>query len=188
MSTGLLLIDIQNDYFPGGKMELEGSEKAAEIAALLLEFFRKNLMPVFYLQHLSIHYGATFFIPQTQGVEINTKVKPLDGETVITKRYPNSFRETGLLLHLQKQRIHQLVIAGMMTHMCVDATVRAATDLGFECLIAGNACATRKLIWNNHEVSAADVQSAFLAALNGSYGKVSTVKAIIEELQTGLGQ
>ncbi len=188
MTTGLLLIDIQNDYFPDGKMELEGSEQAAEMASRLLEFSRKKQLPVLHIQHLSIRPGSTFFIPHTPGVEFHTKVKPLDGETVIPKHYPNSFRETGLLFHLQQQGIRQLVIAGMMTHMCVDATVRAAADLGFECLIAGDACVTRKLKWNNHEVSATDVQSAFLAALNGSYGRVLTVKAIMEELQTVLGK
>jgi nicotinamidase-related amidase len=184
MSTGLLLIDIQNDYFPGGKMELEGSEQAAEMAGRLLEFFRKSKLPIFHVQHLSTRPGATFFIPHTPGVEFHAQVKPLDGETVITKHYPNSFRETDLLLHLKQQGIHQLVIAGMMTHMCVDATARAAADLGFECLIAGDACATRKLIWSKHEVTAADVQSAFLAALNGSCGRVLTVKEIMDQLQS----
>jgi nicotinamidase-related amidase len=184
----LLLIDRQNDYFPGGKMELEGSEKAAEMANRLLEFFRKKQLSIFHVQHLSIRPGATFFIPHTLGVEFHTQVKPRDGETMIPKHFPNGFRETDLLLHLQQQGIRRLVMAGMMTHMCVDATIRSAADLGFECLIAGDACATRKLIWNKHEVSAADVQSAFLAVLNVTYGRVSNVNTIIEELQTGSGK
>jgi nicotinamidase-related amidase len=187
MSIGLLLIDIQNDYFPGGKMELEGSEQAGQVAGRLLKFFRKNKLPVVHIQHLSIHPGATFFLPHTPGVEIHTDVKPFDGEPLIQKHYPNSFRETGLLSHLQQQNIRQLVIAGMMTHMCVDATTRAATDYGFECRVAQDACATRSLKLNERVVSAQDVHIAFLAALNGPYGRVMVADAIMEEWLTDLG-
>jgi nicotinamidase-related amidase len=185
MSVGLLLLDIQNDYFPGGKMELEGSVQAGKIAGRLVQVFRKNRLPVVYIQHLSIHPGATFFVPNTFGVEIHAGVKPLDSEPVIQKHYPNSFRETGLLAHLQQQDIRELVVAGMMTHMCVDATIRAATDYGFECRIVQDACATRSLRLNEQVVSAKDVHAAFLAALNGAYGRVMTADAVMEDLLKG---
>lgn len=182
MSICLLFIDIQNDYFPGGKMDLDGSELAGQMAGKLLECFRRKRMPVIHIQHLSLRPGATFFIPDTPGVDFYSGVKPSDNEIVIQKAYPNSFRETKLLSLLQDQGIKRLVIAGMMTHMCVDATVRAAADFGFDCLIAQDACATRKLKFNQHEVSAVDVQFAFLAALNGTYGRVMTSNEIIKEL------
>ncbi len=187
MTVGLLIIDIQNDYFPGGKMELDGSEAAGRVAGQLLRFFRQQQLPIVHVQHIAIRPGATFFLPQTPGAELHASVKPLESETVVVKHYPNSFRETGLLAHLQRQAIGPLVIAGMMTHMCVDATTRAATDLGFECQIAQDACATRALKLNDRLVSAADVHAAFLAALDGSYGQVMTAEAIIEGLRNELG-
>jgi nicotinamidase-related amidase len=187
ISVGLLLIDLQNDYFPGGKMALEGSDQAAQAARRLLAFFRGHHLPVVHIQHLAIRPGATFFLPGTPGAEIHAAVRPLETETVIQKHFPNSFRETGLLAHLQQAAVSQLVIAGMQTHMCVDAGTRAATDYGFACQIAQDACATRALTLNDRTVTAADVHAAFLAALHGSYGQVQTVDAILEGLQAKLG-
>lgn len=184
MTTALLLIDIQNDYFPGGKMELEGSDAAAQAAARLLAYFREHKLPLFYIQHISVRPTATFFLPNTPGVEIHAAVQPLDGETVIQKHFPNSFRETELLAQLQAQGITRLVIAGMMTHMCVEATTRAAADFGFECLIVSDGCATRSLKFGDRTVAAADVHAAFLAGLNGSYGRVLPAEAILSELDT----
>ncbi len=183
MTTALVLIDIQNDYFPGGKMELEGSPQASECARLLLDYFRQSGRPIVHVQHVSVRPGATFFLPDTEGVKTHVNVQPRQGEIVIQKHYPNSFRETGLLDYLRGNGIDQLVIAGMMTHMCVDATTRAATDYGFPCLIAGDACAARALTFGNQSVPAAQVHAAFLAALHGSYGQVLTTEEIIRRLK-----
>jgi len=185
MPVGLLLIDIQNDYFPGGRMGLEGSEEAVRAAARLLEFFRREGLPVIHVQHLAARPGATFFIPGTSGAEIHRSVAPADGETVVQKHFPNAFRETGLQALLRRAGVRRLVVAGMMTHMCVDATVRAATDLGYDCLVIGDGCATRPLALNDRSVSAADVQAAFLAALHGSYGRVRGAAEALEELSRG---
>jgi nicotinamidase-related amidase len=185
MSVALLLIDLQNDYFPNGKMELQGSIEAVQVAGTLLDFFRQRRLPVVHVQHLSIKPGATFFIPGTEGAELHARVRPQAGEQLIQKHYPNSFRETELLAYLQSTAIRQLVIAGMMTHMCVDATTRAATDFGYACQIVQDGCATRNLKLNGQEVLARDVQLAFLAALNGTYGRVVTADAVMAELQIG---
>ncbi|HEX9076670.1 MAG TPA: cysteine hydrolase family protein [Anaerolineae bacterium] len=184
MAAALVLIDIQNDYFPGGKMELDKSFEASECARLLLNYFRETQRPIVHIQHVAIRPGATFFLPDTEGVKTHANVMPLEGEVVIQKHFPNSFRETRLLEHLRQKGIDQLVIAGMMTHMCVDATTRAATDFGFPCLIAADACATRTLTFGNQSVPAAQVHAAFLAALDGSYGRVLTVEEIIRRLQS----
>lgn len=186
MSVGLILVDIQNDYFPHGKMELEGSEQAGQVAGRLLDFFRAHRLPVFHIQHIAIHRGATFFLPDTTGADIHQSVKPIAGEPIIQKHFPNSFRETDLLQHLQRSDVKQVVIAGMQTHMCVDATIRAADDYGYDCLLAHDACATRSLRFNDRVVSALDVQTAFLAALDGSYGKVLSAESIITELSERL--
>jgi len=182
MSVGLLIIDIQNDYFPGGKWELVGSEQAGQLAGGLLKFFREHKLPVFHVQHIGKPISP-FFVPGTPGVEIRSVVKPQPNEVLVQKNYPNGFRETTLLNQLKKHDINQLVVAGMMTHMCVDATARAATDFGFDCRIAQDACATRDLKLNDKMVPASEVHTAFLAALNGSYGKVMAADAIIKELQ-----
>jgi len=182
MSVGLMLVDIQNDYFPHGKMELEGSEQAGQVAGRLLGFFRARGLPVFHIQHIATHPGATFFLPDTAGADIHQSVRPLDSEPIIQKHFPNSFRETDLLQHLQRANVQQVVIAGMMTHMCVDATTRAAADYGYACLIAHDACATRSLRFGDRVVSASDVQTAFLAALNDAYGKVMSAESIMTEV------
>jgi nicotinamidase-related amidase len=178
MRTALLLIDIQNDYFPGGAMELVAADRAASQAAWLLARFRERAWPVFHVQHLSARPTATFFRPNTPGVEIHSSVLPMSGETVVNKNFPNSFRETSLLEALRAAEVNKLVIAGMMTHMCVDTTVRAAADLGFACTLAHDACATRDLAFGGQSVPASAVQAAFMAALNGSFGSVLSAAEI----------
>jgi len=172
MTKALLIVDIQNDYFPGGRMELVGSPQASLQARSLLAAFRARGLPVFHVQHLSTRPGATFFLPGTEGQRIHADVQPVAGETVISKNFPNSFRDTGLADALRAAGVKQLVIAGMMTHMCIDATTRAAADAGYECTLAHDACATRDLKFGDTAVPAAQVHAAFLAALNGSYAKV----------------
>jgi len=174
----LLIIDIQNDYFPGGKMELEGAEAAAENAAVALEHFRRLGLPVFHVQHLSVRPGATFFIPGTTGVEIHPRVRPREGERVLEKNFPNGFRATELEAALRAADAKELVVAGMMTHMCVDASVRQAADLGYRVTLLGDACATRTQSHNGETIPARQVHTAFLAALNGFYAKVISVREL----------
>ena len=177
--TGLLLIDIQNDYFPGGRMPLHQSAEAGIQAGRLLERFRTEHLPVIHVQHISTRPGSTFFLPDTEGALIHPCVHPETNEPVVIKHFPNSFRETNLLSLLQEQGIRQLVIAGMMTHMCVDAGVRAAVDLGFDCIVASDACATRDLVFEDRTVSAIDVHAAFLAALGVAYARVLPVAELL---------
>ena len=159
-------------------MELVGSEAAGRQSGRLLDVFRKKGLPVFHIQHISTRKNATFFLPQTDGVNIHNSVVPIAGEPVIQKNYPNSFRETKLLGMLRKAGITHLVIAGMMTQMCVDTTVRAATDLGFTCRLAHDACAARDLTFAGKTVAAVDVQTAFMASLNGLFAEVLDTEAI----------
>jgi nicotinamidase-related amidase len=166
----LLIIDIQNDYFLGGKMELEGSDAAAVNAAKAIKQFRDKGLPVIHVRHLSTRPGATFFLPGTKGADIHDAVKPREGETVVEKNFPNSFRNTNLQSVLGDTK--ELVVAGMMTHMCVDASVRHAADLGYKITLLGDACATRTQTFGGESVPARQVHAAFLAALNGFYAKV----------------
>ena len=181
MSKALVLIDLQNDYFPGGRMELVGADAAAGHAASLLAAFRQRSLPVVHVQHLAQRAGATFFLPGTPGAGIRAAVQPATGERVVVKHFPNAFRETELLASLHELGATQLVFAGMMTHMCVDTTVRAAADLGFKCSLAHDACATRSLRFGTSQVSAADVQVAYLAALDGAFASVRPAAELAAE-------
>jgi len=170
--TALVVIDIQNDYFPGGAMELEGADAAGAKAGIAIKSFREKKLPVIHVRHLSVRPGATFFLPGTRGAEIHASVQPAAGETVVEKNFPNSFRNTGLKDLLEIQGVKNLVIAGMMTHMCVDASVRHAADLGYKVTLLADACATRAQSYGGETVPARQVHAAFLAALNGFYAKV----------------
>ena len=181
MKTVLLIIDIQNDYFEKGSMTLVGSDKASNNAKLILERFRRESLPIIHIQHIANSPKASFFLPDTKGAEIHHNVKPTGKEKIIVKHYPNSFRETELLDYLKGEKITDLVICGMMTHMCVDATARAAKDFGFTIILIGDACATKDLEINGQRVSAEEVQNSFLAALNYSYTTVMFTNDYLKE-------
>lgn len=168
--TALLIIDVQEFYFPGGRMQLENPEVAGMNAGLLLDLFRRNELPVYHVRHN--------FEP---GGNIHPYVKPLPGESVFSKDQVNAFVGTDLLKTLQKDSIERLVICGMQTHMCVEAAVRAAHDLGFTCLLASDACATRTLQYEEHIVPADNVHFATLNTLQGTYAKVASTEEIIRE-------
>jgi len=176
-NSALLIIDVQNDYFPGGKMTLVNAEAAGQKTKLLLEAYRAKGKPVIHIKHIATNAGATFFLPNTQGAEIHTLVTPKAGEKVITKHYPNSFRETDLLQYLKSIGVKNLVITGMMTDVCVVSTTRAAFDFGFNNTVITDATATRDRMLHGKTVSAANVQKSYLAGmstLGALYTKVKT--------------
>jgi len=180
MNTALLIIDIQNDYFENGTMTLVGSDKACENAKIILDKFRADDLPIIHIQHIVLRPGATFFLPDSTGADIHKNVKPKDQEKVIIKHYPNSFKDTELLDYLKDLNIKGIVICGMMTHMCVDSTIRTAKDFGFDCILIGDACATKDLELNGQIVKAEEVQKSFLAALNPLYALVKTTKQFLK--------
>lgn len=181
MKTALLLIDIQNDYFPGGKNPLVNPLEAAKKAYELLQCFREHGGHHVHIQHISLKPDAAFFVKGDSGSDIHDSVAHFEGEPIVYKHFPNSFRETKLLEMLQEWEIERVVIAGMMTHMCVDATARAAADFGFQLMIAEDACATRDLVYGETTIPAELVHKSFLAALK-SYGRVMKAEEIIAHL------
>ncbi len=168
----LVLIDIQNDYFPGGKWTLTGIDTAADNAAKLLETARKDGDLIVHVRHEFPSADAPFFTSASQGAEIHPKVRNLDSESVILKHHVNSFRETDLKAVLDRQGVEEVVICGAMSHMCVDAGVRAASDLGYQCVVVHDACATRDQEFSGTVVPAAQVHAAFMAALQFGYAKL----------------
>jgi nicotinamidase-related amidase len=175
----LLIIDIQNDYFPGGAFPLVEPERAAAAAADLLAGFRAAGDPVVHLQHAWDEPEATFMRPGTEGFRIHDDVAPAEGETVIVKESPNGFLDTNLEGELRGLDTDSLVVAGMMTSMCVDATVRAASDLGFEVTLAHDACAAPDLEFGGVAVPGASVHAAFVAALADEYATVASSSELL---------
>jgi nicotinamidase-related amidase len=180
----LVLIDVQNDYFPGGKWPLVGIESAADNAAKVLAAARTAGDLVVHVRHEFPSKDAPFFTPDSEGAKINSKVSSKAGEPVVLKHYVNSFRETDLKKVLDQHGIEEIVIVGAMSHMCVDAGVRAAGDLGYKCIVVHDACATRDQEFDGKVVPAADVHAAFMAALQFEYAKLVSTE---EYVTTGAG-
>jgi len=172
LCKALLLIDIQNDYFPGGRMELAEPDKALRTAEAVLKRFREMSLPVIHIQHINVRAGATFFLPGTEGCLIHERLAPEEGEEVIVKHEPNGFFNTRLGAVIKEKQISELVVCGMMTHMCVDTTVRAAKDLRISVTLLEDGCATKDLLFNGTLLRAETVQKAYLAGLNGMFANV----------------
>ncbi len=166
--SALLLIDIQDFYFPGGRSALVGPEKAAQNAAILLDHFRKENLTVMHIKHNSEPGGT-----------IRNIVKPLPGEMVFTKDEVNCFIGTSLLDSLRSNRIDTLFICGMQTQMCVEAATRAASDFGFKCILVQDACATKDLKYGDRLIKAEDVHYSTLATLK-SYATIITLNEFLK--------
>lgn len=181
MTTALIIVDIQNDYFKDGKMELVKPDQAASNAAKVLEWFRENNKEnIFHVQHIAADPAMGFFLPETEGAEIHESVQPKEDEPVIVKHFPNSFLQTDLEDRLRANNVTKVIILGMMTHMCIDATARAAVDLGFETIVIEDACATLDLSYNGHDVPAEQVHYSFIGALNGMYAEIKSAKDFLK--------
>lgn len=139
--SALLVIDIQNDYFPGGKMTLEDADNASLKAKKILEYYRKNKLEIIHIQHIASESSKGFFISGTEGVKIHNNVLPIKNEKIITKNVPSSFVATDLQDYLEKNNIKKLIITGMQTNVCVTATSKDALVLGFEPIIIGDTTA-----------------------------------------------
>jgi nicotinamidase-related amidase len=179
VARGLVVIDIQKDYFPGGRMELVGADAAADRAAQLLSAFRASGEPVFHVQHVWDEPDAPFFAPGTEGVRIHPAVEPGDGEPLIVKAHANAFLQTTLEGDLRDAGVDEVVICGMMTSMCVDASARASADLGFATSIAGDACAAPDLRSGDEVIPGATVHKTVLAALGSMVADVRETSELI---------
>ncbi len=159
---------------------------AAENAALLLERFRSTGAPVIHVRNEAVHRGATFLVAGTEGTQFHPLVEPRAGEIVVTKHYPNSFRETNLQRVLEECSVEKLVVAGKMTHMCVSTTVRAAWDAGWSMTLVADACATRSLEYGGVEVGAEQVHLAHVAALE-RFARLSQTDSLLQEESASFG-
>jgi nicotinamidase-related amidase len=165
MKQALLIIDVQNDYFKNGKMELVGPDQALEKIKQLEQYFSEKNLPIIYVQHINPSQ-ASFFQENTDGVLLHPELNAQNDALIVIKHYPNSFLETNLDELLKAHQIEQLVITGMMTHMCIDSGTRAAKELGYQPILIADATATSDLSHDGKTVKAEDVQTAFLTALS----------------------
>ena len=179
MPRALVVVDVQNDYFPAGAHPLAEPEAATANVRRLLDAFRASGEPLVHVQHVWDAPDAVFMRPGTRGIEIHDTVAPLAGEQVVRKTHPNSFLETPLADTLRAAGVDHVVICGMMTSMCVDATARAACDLGFGVTIVADACATCDLEFAGETIPARQIHGAFLAALRDGYGAVVTTDELL---------
>jgi nicotinamidase-related amidase len=168
----LIVVDIQNDYFPQGKWPLVGADAAADNAVRLIKAFRDAGDSVVHIRHEFTSEEAPFFTPNSEGAKLHPKVLNRADEPVVLKHFVNSFRETELKSILDEQDIKELVVVGSMSHMCVDGITRAAADFGYKVTVIHDACATRDLEFNGVTVPAAQVHAAFMAALAFAYASV----------------
>jgi nicotinamidase-related amidase len=180
--SALLVIDIQEFYFEGGRLALVNPIAASEQARKPLDRFRSKQWPVIHIQHLPKDQIAPSPDSGDPQYRIHENVRPLAGEVVIGKHFANSFRDTQLLTSLRKLGVTKLLICGMQTHMCVEAATRAAADLGFEVTVVHDACATRDLSFGGTIVPAAHVHAAVLAALANSYARIVSTDQLLAEL------
>lgn len=179
MTTTLLVIDLQNDYFPDGAYPLVGAVDAVAVARTVLDQFRAQRSPVVHMQHIWDAPDAAFMRPGTPGADIHPLAQPAEGEALIQKEQPNAFLGTDLAAELAELGTDRLVVVGMMTSMCVDASVRAALDLGFATVVVADACAAPALSYGDRVVDGAAVHTAFLAALRDAGAEVVTATELV---------
>lgn len=170
----LIIIDVQNDYFSGGKMELVNPDIALKNINLLEDYFNDKSYPIIYIQHIMNFENAPFFAANSEGANLYKGLKTNKNSIIIQKECPNSFLNTSLKETLDRLNVNTLVITGMMTHMCVDSTTRAAKELGYSALLVHDATATRNLEFNGQVAEANYVQTSFISALQNFATVVST--------------
>ena len=168
--SALIMIDLQNTY-RRGIMKLTGVEAAILEAKSLLEMARNHGIPILHIRHDG-GIGSPYDINSEIGA-ISDEVAPLKGEPVITKNYPNSFVQTDLDAQLKALGVKNIMLAGFMTHMCVNSTAHGGFNLGYSPMVVASATATRSLQGANGKVvSAQELQDATLAATRDMYAAI----------------
>ena len=168
--SALVMVDCQNTY-RRGIMQLTNVEPAIEEAQKLLQMARDLKIPIIHIQH-DAGVGTPYDVTAEIGA-ISAEVTPKNGEAVVTKNYPNSFIATPLEAQLKALGVENIVLAGFMTHMCINSTARGAFNLGFKPTVVASACATRSLTGANGKViDAQTMHDGALAAIRDMFAVV----------------
>jgi nicotinamidase-related amidase len=174
--TALVVIDLQNEYLPTGKLPLSGLDAAVANAVAAIGHARATGIPVFHVQHVATDPASPIFAPHTPNVDIQPAVAPRDGEPGIVKHPGNAFRATDFKEKLDAAGVEALVIAGAMSHMCVEACARAAADLDYAVTVLHDACATLDLEFGGVTTPAGQVHAAAMASLEFGYATVRSTR------------
>ncbi|WP_028865807.1 cysteine hydrolase family protein [Psychromonas aquimarina] len=164
--TALVLVDLQKDYFAGGRFELHKTAEAAEQAKILLNHFREQQLPVIHIQHIFEDANAPFFTAGSEGVEIENRVAPVDGEAVIVKHQIDSFIDTALEQTLVELGIEKLVIVGAMAQACVQTICCSAVNKGYQCTVIEDAIAAPALQYQEHSFTGEQIVAVNLLSLS----------------------
>jgi nicotinamidase-related amidase len=176
--SALIMIDCQNTYRQG-VMKLTGVEEALQEAKKLLEMARALKIPIFHIQHDG-GAGSPYDVNAEIGA-ISDEVAPIADESVITKNYPNSFVLTDLDTQLKATGVTNIVLAGFMTHMCINSTAHGGFNLGYSPTVVASATATRPLAAANGKViSAQEVQDGAIASTRDLYAAIVNTVADIK--------
>lgn len=167
----LVMIDCQNTY-RAGIMQLTGVEDAIVECRKLLQMARNLNVPVFHVQH-DAGVGSPYDVRAEIGA-ISSEVAPVPGEPVITKNYPNAFVQTDLDQQLKAVGTRQIILAGFMTHMCINSTAHGGFNLGYAVTVVASATATRPLQAADGKIlTAQQVQDAAIASTRDLYAAIA---------------
>ena len=169
--SALLVIDLQNEYLPTGKLPLVNIEQAVANAVKVMAKARQEATQVIHVQHIA-NGESPIFESGSNGIEFQGTVQPQADETVVIKNQINAFLNKNLKEILDTNEVTDLVVIGAMSHMCIDAVVRAASDYGYKVKVIHDACATLDLEFNGIKVPAGHVHAAIMSAFEFAYAQV----------------
>ncbi|CAO3655638.1 unnamed protein product [Mucor fragilis] len=182
MKEALIIVDVQNDYFPGGKLPTwRPVETANEIKKIMDKFRQDDKEVIHVAHHMSPEHEKVmdFLIKGTRGAEIHEIVKPLDTEKIIYKNYADSFVATDLKEYLLSKDIDTVIVVGMMIHNCVNATAYSGTDEGFKTIVVAEAVNTLDQEIFGEVIPAETMWKSFLAGIKFAYAQVNKVDDIL---------
>ena len=176
--TALLVIDFQQEYF-AGRMPIPDGASAMRQAQHLLAWADQHQMAVVQVQHIAPE-GSAVFALQGDTMGFVPEMAPRAQDLVVQKRNVSVFVGTDIDVQLRAKHIQCLVIAGLMTHACVAGAARDAAALGYQVIVASDACATRTIVRANGDVvDSAALHSAALAEIEDTFGDVLTTQQIM---------
>ncbi|RJF99883.1 cysteine hydrolase family protein [Noviherbaspirillum saxi] len=178
-TTALIVIDFQMEYFDGGRLPIPDGKAAMSRARQLVDFGDRHGIAVIHVQHLGPAGGA-LFPKDSDRAAFHADMAPRPQHLLVQKTTASSFASTDLHQRLQARGIKTLVLCGLMTHMCISTTARDAKPLGYQVLVAGDACATRDIeAWDGGIIGHAELHRAALTEISDAFGEVVPTDSVL---------
>lgn len=144
----LIVIDVQNEYFPGGVWALPDAGKALPNILRLIDSAREAGDRVVFIQHVAPE-SSPVFAKGSPGGQLRPELSIAEREKTFQKTHPSAFQDTGLHEWLQQAGLEAVDVCGFMTQMCCDTTTRAAYEKGYKVRLFSDACAARDVSFND---------------------------------------